>query len=62
MFSHFDLTLLKHNFLGLDLLKAGGVGGMILALLVGGVQFLQVKLSLNKQKNDQKGVILEKKQ
>ena len=52
--SGFELTLLTHNFLGLDLLKAGGISGLILAILVGVIQFVQVKLSLVNQKKDQK--------
>ncbi|MDP2090015.1 MAG: YidC/Oxa1 family membrane protein insertase [Candidatus Gracilibacteria bacterium] len=61
--SDFKLDSIKYDFFGLDLLSSGGIGGLILALTVALVQFLQVKLSLaDKNKNlDNKGVVLEKK-
>lgn len=60
--SHFDMTSINYNFFGLDLLSAGWVNGAILALSVAGIQFLQIKLSLDHKKKEDTGIVLEKKE
>lgn len=59
--SSFDLSMLSYDFYGLDLLGAGGLVGLGLALLVGGIQFMQIKLSLNFNAQNTKTPVLEKK-
>ncbi len=61
--SNFKLDSINYNFFGLDLLSSWGIWGLVLAISVAVVQFLQVKLSLaDKNKNlDKKWVVLEKK-
>ena len=44
-FKDFDIARIEHIFLGVDLLKMGGVIGVALALIVGGTQFAQIWLS-----------------
>lgn len=60
--STFDMTSINYNFFGLDLLSSGGINGAILAVTVAGIQFLQIKLSLDHNKKNNKSVVLEKKQ
>lgn len=56
------LENISFDFFGIDLLSSGGLTGLIAALLVGGIQWIQVKLSLMKNAATQKtGVVLEKK-
>lgn len=59
----FHISQIDYNFFGLDLLAAGGVAGLLLALSVAFVQFFQVKLSLmHKNKDAEKAeIVLEKK-
>ena len=59
----FHISQIDPSFFGLNLLQAWGTTGLLLALWVALIQFLQVKLSfLHKTQNDTKtGVVLEKK-
>jgi YidC/Oxa1 family membrane protein insertase len=59
----FHISQIDPVFFGLNLLETGGVAWWLLALLVAGVQYLQVKLSLiQKSKADTtSGIVLEKK-
>lgn len=59
----FHISQINPIFFGMNLLEAGGVIGLFLALWVGIVQFIQVKLSLHTQSQAKKdtGVVLEKK-
>ena len=60
--SSFDLQSVSYQFQWLDLLSKWWVNWMILALLVWSIQFIQIKLSLaNKESQNKKWVILEKK-
>lgn len=61
--SDFHISQIQYNFLWIDLLSSGGITGIGLALVVGLIQYIQVKLSLmnNAHKDQQKGVVLEKK-
>ena len=60
---NFQTSQIDFNFFWLDLLGAGWVAGIILALVVALVQYIQIKLSLAWKANDdnKKGVVLEKK-
>jgi YidC/Oxa1 family membrane protein insertase len=61
-FSDFSLTSINFNFYWLDLLASGWLQGMILALFVAGIQFLQVKISLPPKLNSKENkIVLEKK-
>ncbi len=57
------MTQINPNFFGMNLLQSGGVQGILLALFVGAIQFLQIYLSLKNAKNTtpESGVVLEKK-
>ena len=59
----FHISQIDFNFLWMNLLGAGGTTGILLALTVAAIQFIQVKLSLvHKTKDDtKKWVVLEKK-
>lgn len=59
----FHVSQIDFNFFGIDLLAAGGITGIFLALSVALIQFIQVKLSFaNKPKEENAtGVVLEKK-
>lgn len=58
----FELSSIDFQFLGLDLLAAGWVAWVILAVTVAWIQFIQIKLSLaNNKTDDKKSVVLEKK-
>lgn len=59
--SDFSVESIDGIFYGVDLLQAGWLAGIILALSVGVIQFIQVKLSLAGRKSDNKDVVLEKK-
>lgn len=59
--SNFDLSAIQYNFFGIDLLQSGGLTGLLLALTVAAIQFIQVKLSLAGRKTDKNDVVLEKK-
>lgn len=59
----FHISQIQSNFYGVSLLEAGGLTGILLALGVGVVQYLQVKLSLHQKAHSdaQAGIVLEKK-
>jgi len=59
----FHISQIDFNFFGLNLLGSGGVAGLLLALSVAAVQFIQVKLSLMHKNKDvpKDGLVLEKK-
>lgn len=59
----FHISQIVYNFFGMNLLEAGGIVGLCLALTVAAIQFVQIKLSLiNKPKAEAKdSVVLEKK-
>ena len=60
--SNYDLTSTSYTFYGIDLLAAGWTTWIALALTVALIQFIQVKLSLAKNKQTKKDwVVLEKK-
>lgn len=59
--SDFDISKIDTVFFGVHLLSIGGVVGIALALLVGGAQWLQIKLSLPKESDLKKLEKLEKK-
>ena len=63
--SDFKLADMSATFFGIDLLAAGWPVGICLAIFIGIIQFIQIKLSLSfNKKNDsgkKKGVVLEKK-
>ncbi|MCP4523363.1 MAG: YidC/Oxa1 family membrane protein insertase [Candidatus Gracilibacteria bacterium] len=57
----FDMSQIQFDFFSIDLLSSGGVHGAILAISVGLIQFIQVKLSLAGKKGQEKPKMLEKK-
>ena len=59
----FHISQIVYNFFGMNLLEAGGIVGLCLAVSVAAIQFIQIKLSLiNKPKVEAKdSVVLEKK-
>ena len=60
--SSFQVSQINYNFLGIDLLAAWGTAWIILALGVGIIQYIQVKLSLSGKETESKsGIVLEKK-
>ncbi len=60
--SDFSLSSIEYNFFWLDLLAAGWLAWLILAIVVAWIQFVQIKLSLAwKQADTTKWVVLEKK-
>lgn len=63
--SNFDINKINHIFYGIDLFKTWidlPIQWIILSLIVAGLQFLQIKLSLaDKLKETKKGAIIEKK-
>ncbi len=60
--SDYNMASISANFYWVDLFWMWGWNGLILALIVGWLQYIQVKLSLHfNQKNKPTGVVLEKK-
>lgn len=60
--SDYNMASISANFYGVDLFGMWGLTGLILAIIVWVLQYLQVKLSLHfSQKNKPTGVVLEKK-
>ncbi len=59
----FHLADINFNFFGLELLKSWWVQGIILAVLIAVIQFIQIKLSLSNNSNlkDKNKPVLEKK-
>lgn len=59
----FHISQIDPNFFGIDLLASGGITGIILAIIVAFVQYLQMKFSLSgvSQKTQKWEVVLEKK-
>lgn len=59
----FLISDISYNFFGIDLLSAGGVVGIFLALFIAVIQYIQIRLSLANQVKDtsKKWVVLEKK-
>ncbi len=45
VFQDFDPRVIDSHFLGLDLQKVGGTIGIIFALVLGAIQYIQAKLS-----------------
>ena len=59
---NFKIDSINPMFYGIDLLQSWGIVWIVLAILVGILQFIQVKLSLAKNNSKtEKGVIIEKK-
>jgi len=60
--SNFSISQIDFNFFGLDLLASGWIAGLILALSVAAIQYVQVRLSLAWRLDaDKTWVVLEKK-
>lgn len=60
--SAFDLSSIKYEFFGLDLLASWWIAWLILAITVAWIQYFQIKLSLAWKKNSEtKWLVLEKK-
>jgi len=63
--SDYRLTNIHANFYGIDLFTAGGIAGAILAVSIGILQYIQVKMSLYFQEQNKpqskKDIVLEKK-
>lgn len=59
-FKDFDLNMINSNFLWIDLFSKWGVYGLIFAIIVWLLQFIQIKLSLSK--NNSKKIELKKKE
>lgn len=61
--SDFSISQIEYNFFGMDLLASWWVTGIILALSVAAIQFIQVKLSLASKTTNESTweVVLEKK-
>lgn len=59
--SDYDLTNITDKFLWINLFEVGWVNGLILAIIVAILQFIQVKLSLSYNKVDNKNLVIEKK-
>lgn len=61
--SDYNMASIDAHFFGINLFGIGGINGLIFAVVVAGLQFIQIKLSLmyNKQKEQKSGVVLEKK-
>lgn len=61
----FDILAINYDFYGIDLLWVWGTTGIVLALIVWAVQFIQIKLSImrttKEQEKNKKWVVLEKK-
>lgn len=59
----FHISQINSEFFGLDLLVAGGISGLLLALWVAFIQYIQVRLSLagREKTQDPTWVVLEKK-
>lgn len=58
----FNFETINYNFYGLELLAVWGIQGLVLAVIVAFLQFLQVKYSISKNPLPKKeGVVLEKK-
>ena len=63
--SGFDMSSMSASFFGIDLLASGWIVGIILAIFIGFIQFIQIKLSLSFNKKNspekKKWLVLEKK-
>lgn len=59
--SDYDLTNITDKFLWINLFNVGWINGLILAIIVAILQFIQVKLSLSYNKVDNKNLVIEKK-
>lgn len=59
--SDYDLINITDKFLWISLFEVWGINGLILALIVAILQFIQVKLSLSYNKVDNKNLVIEKK-
>jgi YidC/Oxa1 family membrane protein insertase len=57
----FDLSKLDSSFFSLELLESWWKAWIILAIVVWLIQYIQIKLSLSKNKKDNNWVVLEKK-
>ncbi len=62
----FHVSDISYDFFGIDLLSAGGITGLILAVSIAIIQYIQIKLSLNNNtqntsQESKKWVVLEKK-
>ena len=58
----FHISQIDYNFFGIDLLAAWGITWLILALVIWGIQYIQIKLSFAKLPKPEKGLVLEKKE
>lgn len=61
-FSNFDPTQINTSFLGFNLAHTGGIVGGVFALILGGLQFVQAKLSFGynaPQKKDDAPVVFK---
>lgn len=59
--SDYDLTNITDKFLWINLFEVGWINGLILAIIVAILQYIQVKLSLSYNKVDNKNLVIEKK-
>lgn len=59
--SNFDPSMVSTQFLGMELKAIGGVAGFLLAMLVMGFTWLQIKLSLARTPESQAPQVFEKK-
>jgi len=57
----FRISQIDYNFFGIDLLQAWGIVGLLLALSVAAIQYIQIKLSLMHKPVADTSVVLEKK-
>jgi len=57
----FQISQIVYNFFGINLLEAGGIVGLCLALWVAAIQYIQIKLSLMHRPQPEGEVVLEKK-
>ena len=64
-FAHFDPTQIVTSFYGLELSQVGGMIGIAFALVLGGLQYIQARLSFaytDKKKSKEVEVVVEKKE
>lgn len=57
----FYISQIHYTFFGIDLLGAGGITWIFLAIFIGAIQYLQIKLSFAKLPKPEAWVVLEKK-
>ena len=58
----FHISQIDYNFFGIDLLASGGITWLALAIAIGAIQYIQIKLSFAKLPKTDKGLVLAKKE